>query len=481
MFIPSQAPFDRIWTVCPLALALMACGGGSHGSQPVKTLAAPGPTLLDPGPGGNVPAISLPDCLGILPYFQSEWWYYVGYLHTREGELFSLQLQALRARTLDASLGGQLALGVVGLGRAKDQSYLWSQGYGLGVGQTAGGPQCLEVQAADGLYDVALKPWFGFPSPLAALAQYPATVAFHYSGGAAVGTKGSTYALSASGTGGLWRSPPPAAPAALAYDLSLEVEDHRGMVLEGDSGFVGTDAIMSYEFAQPTLTVTGGSLKVGGETLAVDGGSLWLDRQGLDRAASPLPTPPSLDDPQGALTALLADPGTAPALGTSNNALYLGTWMALNLDNGAAMNLASFWQPSTPQWRTGSALGLPPLPASFGNLHFPLDGTKRPSGSAYLYGYDQGAFDFDVNLPAAPLSWISPVSGHTYALAWDLSFGPAAAAAAGAARLHLKALVQGCENLLPNASNAFWEGAVAVTDDSGATVGHGFVEQMGFN
>ena len=43
MFIPSQAPFDRIWTVCPLALALMACGGGSHGSQPVKTLAAPGP------------------------------------------------------------------------------------------------------------------------------------------------------------------------------------------------------------------------------------------------------------------------------------------------------------------------------------------------------------------------------------------------------------------------------------------------------
>jgi hypothetical protein len=43
--------------------------------------------------------------------------------------------------------------------------------------------------------------------------------------------------------------------------------------------------------------------------------------------------------------------------------------------------------------------------------------------------------------------------------------------------------VPGCESLLPDQSNAFWEGAVSISTDpeDQTIVGQGFVEQMGFN
>ena len=82
-----------------------------------------------------------------------------------------------------------------------------------------------------------------------------------------------------------------------------------------------------------------------------------------------------------------------------------------------------------------------------------------------------------------PPSWTSPVSGHTYATSWQVRFGPGYAAELGLDTLYLHALVQGCENLLPDPGNAYWEGAVSVSSDPEGLhlVGQGFVEQMGFN
>ena len=475
-----------------LSLGDLACSGSSTSGQPS---ALPGsasgvPPIVNPGPPGNVPWIALPDCMGIIPEFQMEWWYYVGDLQGDKGETFSIQLQVLRAQTLGTGLAGQLTLGVVGLGRSLDQSFLWSQGYGIGVAQAIGGGPSLGVVAGDRQFEVALVPLLGFPASSEALLQRPTLLHFLYTGGAAMGTVGATYAISGSGTGGLHRSDPAGTVTPESYSFELNVTDQRGMVLEGSSGYVGTENIQTYEFAQPTLQVTGGTLVLNGTTLGIQGGNLWLDRQGMSQAPNPFPAISSAA-PSSSLAAGLGTPAALAALSDSNDALYLGCWMGMNLQNGVSLNVASFWQPAAAgqkQWLTGTSLGLPPMANSFGNLYYPLDASHLASGSAYLYGYDakDGSFDFDVNpiLPSsASPSWTSPVSGHTYATAWDVHIGPGYRSVTGAEHLYLHALVPGCEDLMPDSINAFWEGAVTITTDPAGTdlVGTGFVEQMGYN
>jgi hypothetical protein len=430
--------------------------------------------------------------MGILPDFQTEWWYYVGDLTTTSGEQFSLQIQALRAQTLGVDLTGQATLGVVGLGRVQDQSYLWSQGYGLGVAEAIGGGQSLRVIADDQQYQVNDDPMVGFPASAATAAQKPDHLQFLYTGGADMGTVGATYFIAGSGTGGLHSADPSASVTAETFQFNLNVTDQRGLVLEGTSGFVGTEKIQTYEFAQPTLRVTGGTLVLnGGRPLSLNGGNLWLDRQGMDTAPAPFPAPNG-NAPGTYLDQVMGSPAAAAVLSNSNNAMYLGSWMALNLRNGVSLNIASFWQPADlpgeKQWLTGTGLGLPPMAGSFGNLYYPLATPRLANGSAYLYGYDAttGAYDFDVNPllngPNSP-SWTSPVSGHTYGTEWEVRFGPAYAGTIGAEKLYLHALVPGCEDLMPDQSNAFWEGAVRITTDPGGAelAGYGFVEQMGYN
>ncbi len=98
---------------------------------------------------------------------------------------------------------------------------------------------------------------------------------------------------------------------------------------------------------------------------------------------------------------------------------------------------------------------------------------------------------------AAPLRrsphWRSPVSNHTYGLAWSLSVPPLSGVVTTLpggvgnstlpATLYITALVDKAECLLPDASNAFYEGAASVWADRQLTqrVGWAFVEQMGYN
>ena len=456
--VRSITPAASPWPLAAaLALALGAWSSPGLAASPhPPELDAP---VTEPGPPGNIPFLSLPGCLGVLPGFEAEWWYYVGDLHSATGATFTLQVEALRVQPLDPAPDHQIGVGLVAIGCTLDQSYLWSQGYGLGAGPDLPGGSGMIVKAGRDQYEVTLNPVIGYPVPAQAMAQKPARVQFLYTGGAPVGIRGSRYTLAAEGVGGLRLPSSPVEGTAQTYAFNLSVVDQRGMVLEGQSGYVASPTLQTYEFAQPHLEVTGGTLTLGGVTFVLDGGHLWLDRQGLHTVS-----PPSAQ---------------------ASRPLYLGTWMGLQLQNGICMDLESFWQPSTPQWRTGSLLGLPPLAGSFGNLFYPVDGRKRPSGSAYLYGLEGDTYDFDVNVlqGPAPPSWTSPVSGHTYATSWQVRFGPGYAAELGLDTLYLHALVPGCENLLPDLGNAYWEGAVSISSDpEGRTVvGHGFVEQMGFN
>ena len=109
------------------------------------------------------------------------------------------------------------------------------------------------------------------------------------------------------------------------------------------------------------------------------------------------------------------------------------------------------------------------------------------NGGLYLrYGAHPGPPDFDVNVlkpwqGAASPHWKSPTSKQTYATAWQVKFSKRLSDVMPR-KIYLVALVDPCENLLPDTSNAFWEGAALVYKDPELRhpIGHAFVEQMGF-
>src|SRR6185436_15333724 len=162
------------------------------------------------------------------------------------------------------------------------------------------------------------------------------------------------------------------------------------------------------------------------------------------------------------------------------------------LDGGACLALAVFWQPPEPgckQWVTGTLVGRPPV-GGFGTVYLPVDGSfaARNGGQPIEVADEHATHDFDVNIlfpderEASP-HWESTVSGHTYSTGWWIRFDPRLAALGVPENLYLRAVVDGCENLLPDAHNAFWEGAANVYDSAerGMLLGHAFVEQMGFD
>ncbi|HEX5724175.1 MAG TPA: hypothetical protein VFX98_01845 [Longimicrobiaceae bacterium] len=235
----------------------------------------------------------------------------------------------------------------------------------------------------------------------------------------------------------------------------------------------------SYEFAQPRLEITSGTVEAGGRVHALAGGWLWCDRQVLTDST----TPPAQEIDR-------ARPDRALAATTS--ALYRGCWLGLALDGGLCLALAVFWQPPAKngdkQWVTGTLVGRPPR-GGFGTAYFPLDGSfASRNGGRPLKGADlHGTHDFDLNIlvpdePEESPHWVSPVSYQTYATGWQLRFDPLLALELGLPEtLYLRAMVDGCENLL---GNAFWEGAANVYADVEGReepIGRAFVEQMGFN
>jgi CrtC N-terminal lipocalin domain len=422
-----------------------------------------------PGPSWNVPQISLPGCLGLLLQYQNEWWYYAGHAYDTDGVQYSLQFSINRMGFSD-SADLQLIACMAGIGDSSDNSYLFETSFSWGVSQDAGSPRGLTVPpVTNGSYDVSTH-----PLPLLGTA---ATRVFRTGG--VTGMKGSQYRLSSS----------TAAPAT--YTVELDLIDERGMVLEWQSGYIGPDSPAafgneSFEFAQPRLRIAGGTLLLQGRQRTIKDGTIWLDRQVL--TSPPAQSRAAVPD--------IADISNAVATSGVVQSLYRGSWMGITLDNGLTLLCACFWQEPKPpllQWQTGTLLGLPPL-AAYGNLYLNEAGRRVRNGGTYLRGLELGdpdpnVFDFDVNIlqpdqPDTSPHWKSP--GSTYSNGWWIRIGTDGQRYGLPPNLYLKAIVSGCENVLPSTSlrlNAYWEGAANVYSDPGLTqqIGHAFVEQMGFN
>jgi hypothetical protein len=425
--------------------------------------------IAAPGPSWNIPQISLPSCLGALLQYQSEWWYYAGHAYDADGVQYSLQFSINRMGLSDTP-DGQLIACLTGIGDGRDNSYRFATSYGWGLSQDAAAPRGLTVPpVTSGSYSVATH-----PLPLLGSAHTSIT---RTSG--MTGMKGSAYRLVS------------AAAEPQPYAIELDLVDERGMVLEWQSGYIGPTsssqfADASFEFTQPRLRIAAGTLRLGDRQHAIRAGMLWLDRQVL--------TPP----PEGDAVAPSAggDIRDAVAQSTAVKSLYRGSWMGIALDNGLTMVCACFWQKPKPpllQWQTGTLLGLPPL-TTYGNLYFNEDGRRVRNGGTYLRGHelddpDPAVFDFDVNIlrpdhPDTSPHWQSPSA--TYSTGWWIRIGEEGRRHGLPANLYLKAIVSGCENVLPSPQwrlNAYWEGAANVYADADLTqrIGHAFVEQMGFN
>lgn len=444
-------------------------------NRPKNTSPTPFPwewPIVAPGPSWNIPRISLPSCLGPLLQYQTEWWYYAGHAYDTDGIQYSLQFSINRMGLSDAP-DLQLIACLNGIGDSSDDSYIFETSYGWGVSQDPAAPGGLIVPpVTNDLYNVQT-----LALPLLGTAHTRVS----RTGGEATGAKGSEYQL-VSSTGK--KSPE-------VYKAELNLVDERGMVLEWQSGYVGPDSPAqfgneSFEFAQPRLRITSGTLFLKSKLRTISGGMLWLDRQVLT-------APPGQ---QKSEPVSVADIKAAVASSGIAKSLYRGSWMGITLDNGLTLLCACFWQPPQPpllQWQTGTLLRLPPI-STYGNLYFNEEGRRVRNGGTYLRGFEQGdpdenVFDFDVNIlqPGQPDSsphWQSPTA--TYSNGWWIRIGPEGQRFGLPANLYLRAVVSGCENVLPSTEwrlNAYWEGAANVFADPGLTqqIGHAFVEQMGFD
>jgi len=480
-------------------------GAGPVVLQTPPPLAGDGASFppANPGPSWNVPRVSLPGLYGMQQNYAQEWWYYVGTVYDTGGMAFSLQIEI--ARLGDGPL--QIGWGVTGIGWTDATGlshYLCGLGFGLGAAETP-----LELAALvcppvdDYSYSVSFVPllevvdrssnllkdfYLNLPSPN----QHNWKFAYlrEASAGALLGEIGSRYSVAALGRGyATTADSNQTSPAD--YQLALSLSDQRGTVMEGISGYVGPDmfadgsntAPASYECAQPHLQVMpGGTIEIDGMKHTIASGYLWLDRQMI---AAPAATSSTIPNDAEGLKQYLAQ--QLP----KNATLYCGDWMGIVLNDGRCVTLVEFWQKSSPQWITGTAVDKPPK-NGFGNLYFPVSATVPPMNGGIGLRPRQSMhdpdWDFDVNLletvtPEDSPHWTSPISGKTYASAWQLEFSPRIVETYGLAQyLYVFAISDNCEIVPTDNQSAFFEGAAQVYADPQKKqfIGHAFVEQMGF-
>ncbi|HKV07429.1 MAG TPA: hypothetical protein VJ725_04760 [Thermoanaerobaculia bacterium] len=427
--------------------------------------------ILNPGPSWSVPRISMPRFFSIQWDFQIDSWYYIGHGVDAAGNAYTFNFTVGRYAFNGQSPSPQMAYFGFGVGSEAANEFHFGVGYGLDVSDDPKRPAALLIPpVGDFAYDLLFNGMLG--------ANH---ARFRYTGGQPVGIIGAMYSIDAVGID----------KNKVPLSASLELRDDRGTVLEGMSGCVAPLAeddpgVYTYEVAQPRLTITGGTIRIGSETVVLTGGSLWHDRQAYTYS----PYAPKLAALSGG-----SDEERIAAGASAASTLYRGMWLNVKLDSGPSMILSPMWAPQSQpgqQWISGRLVDRPPT-GGYGNLFFAPDSAlfKAGDGGAFLQGGDTNPatpWDFDVNIfdpgdPSLSPHWQSSDGPrNTYGTKWSVRFSERVQQWGVPPIVYLVALVESCENSLQG-SVPFWEGAVRVYKDAACTeaIGYGFVEQMGYN
>ncbi|OGT26591.1 MAG: hypothetical protein A3I77_07075 [Gammaproteobacteria bacterium RIFCSPLOWO2_02_FULL_42_14] len=450
-------------------------------------------------PGGTLPNLTVYDALSPMTTANGPgWWYFVGLLKDQNHEDHSLQATILRANFANTPYG----IGVMGFtfkNTAGKTLYLWNLypdvnslvHYPIAKLDYANADQNnyhLQMQS-----DSSTNPF---------LYQFSHDVndAQHR-----IGQIGARYILTAEGAGEVGASENNL--QLVNYQLQMTLEDTRGVLPEGDNGYVGQDAAHltnaqnSWEFTAPNMRVLQWKMTISpaqqtnANALLTQpvtfessdaNNRVWLDRQILNKNA--------------VVTSIMQNQLSHTLPTQTIEPLYHGTWMSFCFNQAPFHNICgdvvAIWNKNTPTNMMNSdetAIG------GFANLFTPDSNNGFPIQVGNVLTEN---LTVDGNMKSLPYVVMndpnsvfqSPVSGHHYAQTVTVKLHKNTLISAylntldtdyhDGYTLRFVALSKQTENVMLSNSNGFYEGAALVylcRDNQCEKIGTGFIEQMGYS
>lgn len=472
----------------------------------VRIGAAADPTTPNYVPGGALPPLSVFDVLNPMPQMNGTgWWYFAGLVRDQHSDPHSLQVTLFRTSIGDNHLVGVGGIAFTFQTSTGDSLYLWNLYPSMNMLIHYPVAQMSYASASQSNFHLTVQSDASHAaSPFLYQFAHDTTDQDHIAG-----QLNARYTLSANGVAEVGAAQNQ--PQLVKYQLSMTLQDARGLVEEGNGGYVGVPPQVSWEFAMPNMRVLHWEMRVepvgdvtpqsplkDAVTFTSDDKNqnrIWLDRQVLD-TLSDHPTTQSANAIQHVAEQKASQP------------LYHGTWMAFCLDQqpfqGICGVATAFWRPNTQTAAMNSDVN---ADAGFMNLYTPDSnntGFPKQVGNALTEVLsiqdDQKELPYQIiNDPNSV--YRSPVSGISYAqdVSVVLKKDSVFAALFNAWQHHsdqqdivlkFHGISQQTENSLLDPHNGFYEGAAMVSlcsekmpvdSTSCREIGTGFLEQMGYS
>lgn len=451
-------------------------------------------------PGGAMPNLSVYDALSPLPTLNGAgWWYFVGLLHDDQKQDHSLQAMIIRNNFGSTPYG----IGAIGFTFQNTQGqtlYLWNLYPDINSLVHYPIAPLSSTNADQNNYQVSIQSTSSNNPFLYQFAHDVNDVSHR------VGQIGAKYFLKTNGDAEIGAAQNNL--ELVRYQLTMTLEDKRGVMPEGDNGFVGSNAAHlknaqnSWEWTAPNLRVVKWKMIISpAQTVPTNAlltqtmtfknnqpvNRVWLDRQILNKDSM--------------VTTLMQNKLNALSSVGNNKPLYHGTWMSFCLDKAPFNNICgdavAFWKNNTPtnlmnsnQTATGGFINIftpdsngVGMPIQVGTT---LTETLTVNGSIKSLPYDI------VNDPNSVFQ--SPLSDHNYAQTVYVRLHKNTLIPVylntldsenenGGYTLKFVALSKQTENVMLSDQSGYYEGAANVylcKDGECVKAGTGFMEQMGY-
>lgn len=307
-------------------------------------------------PGGSVSPISLYNAMSPLPQLKGPgWWYFVGLLHDQQYARHSLQLTLFRVN-FGATMYGIGAIGFTFRDSHGNTDYLWNMYPDVYAMINYPFGPLMSTPAAQSDFKLQIQ---ADPNPLSNGFSYQ--FSHDPTDNLMVGQIGAQYHFTAQSVAEIGVAQNN--PQYVQYQLQMTLQDQRGLLPEGYSGFVGTpfsqdpSLLKTWEMAMPNMRAVQWTMSItpmGKITPASpvqktmtfnaqvnSSDHVWLDRQIENKGAS-------ADYLNQMVQQKIEGDPTMHVQANNMKQMYYGTWMAFCLDKKPFQNLCgdatAFWQ-----------------------------------------------------------------------------------------------------------------------------------------